>query len=150
MAEKEDFHITLLKYGRERVNGSEPVYYPDAKAYVKSKHPELSDMSFRNAFTVAFVASELPEDGQRHQAMALRLESYFQLLEYEELQEARKSSRNALRVAIGAICISGGLAIASILLSLGVIPSSNVVTIEEAQVIEIEGFIERQNAELER
>jgi len=48
----------------------------------------------------------------------LSLEGYFHLLEHDELQEARKSSRDALRVAKAAIVISGGLALVSVYLQL--------------------------------
>ena len=48
----------------------------------------------------------------------LSMEGYFHLLEHEELNEARRSSRNALRVAIAALVISGILSAVSIFVQL--------------------------------
>jgi len=117
----EDLYIELLRYGKKHlVDG---VTMPDTLAHLRELQPEsllvqnpgdFINAAFSSAFNpIASTGGEL--DSRRY---LLNMEGYFNLLEHDELQEARKSSRNALWVAIGAIVISGTLAAVSVYLQL--------------------------------
>jgi len=98
----EDIYIDLLRYGSEHlVDG---VTIPEVMAHVREFQPESrlveSENSFKSTFTHVF--HPIWETDR----YVLSMDGYFNLLEYDELQEARQSSRNALRVAVWAIAIS--------------------------------------------
>ena len=68
--------------------------------------------AFAYDFRVAQVFEQMV--GYQGFLFSFKMEGYFHLLEHEELNEARQSSRNAMWIAIAAVTISGLLSVASI------------------------------------
>ena len=112
----EDIYIELLRYGKEHL--ADGVTFGETRSYLQELRPEAhlvqSDRELYDTFNELF--NNMSSQGSDR--YGLSMEGYFHLLDHDELQEARKSSRNALRVAIGAIIISAILAAASIALQL--------------------------------
>lgn len=65
-------------------------------------------------------------------------------LEYQELQEARQSSKTAKKLAIGAIIISSLLALSSIVISIYQLCHPATIRIEQKQVCEIATWLKSQ------
>tara|TARA_B100001971_G_C17931897_1_gene403147 strand:- start:161 stop:556 length:396 start_codon:yes stop_codon:yes gene_type:complete len=112
--------IKLLRYGRDKLNEGVGVDRQDAFIYFRDGEPETQrpadDTTFLHLFQSSFESY-----GEKYW---LSTEAYFSLLDYEELQEARASSRDAqtsskkaLRMAIAALVISSVLALTSIVVS---------------------------------
>ena len=127
---KDDFYITTLKYGRNALAKSEGVNYNEVRDHVRSIHPKLNDEAFSRIFWSAFEAlqdfgTSSDDRIKNNTPHTLNLEAYFHLLEHEELEEARTSSRRALRVATWAIGIAIATAVVSTFIQLTV--PTNVV-----------------------
>lgn len=120
MENLEDLYITLLRYGRDHLENG--VTYTEVRAHLEKNgfnfrdNNNYKDKHLRRLFPSLFFSPgsspnapvdhdpimDHSEGVRRH----LRTEAYFQLLEYEELNEARASSRKAHWTAIFAIIIS--------------------------------------------
>ena len=77
-----------------------------------------------------------PSNGDGYTMYYLSTDAYFQLLEYEELHEARESAKEARKIAIASIIISAFLAIGAICVSLK--PAQ--IKLTESQIQEIKGL----------
>ena len=108
MASKDDFYITALKYARQKTRETGQVDFNTALRHVHSNHDEINEDAVRDVCNYALRG--LPSGG-----WAMALEAYFQLLEHEELQEARQASSRALIVAIAAFFVSSAAVITSAL-----------------------------------
>lgn len=115
----DDLYIDLPRYGRE--NLADGVTREDTLAHLRKLHPEAglveSENRFTNTFFQVFQLIAGSDSGSGIQRYTLSMEGYFNLLEHEELNQARQSSQNALWVAVAAITISGLLSVASVLQS---------------------------------
>ena len=117
---KDDVYIAILKYAKDNLDNG--ATFTDVKKYLKQLGYSFEPQPFQDLFSRVF------SDPSGHnyvmplnvniQKFIMGIEAYFQLLEYEELKEARQSSKNAMWIAIVAIIISAGLAFASIILGL--------------------------------
>ncbi len=118
----EDLYIVLIRYGRENLETG--VSFDETIEFLKTKGAEFSKAHLRRIFPAAFLkpsdspgspsdCDPIPEHGESVKRF-LRIQSYFHLLEYEELQEARQQAKSARSLAITAIFISAFLALASI------------------------------------
>ncbi len=112
---KDDFYITTLKYMRETTVAGAPLDVDAAVDHVKKINPDAPDNMIRSAYS----------ETRNQNSNGISVNAYFQVLEYEELQQARKaaqdandSSIKAFRLAFGALVVSSALAIASIYLNL--------------------------------
>ena len=105
--------------------------------FLRENFPQLSEETFNYFFHD--VTSMLQHHGAKDLPEKYRLSSdaYFQLLEHEELEEARASSRQALHVAIGAICISIFTALASIGVQIYQLRTPADVVVSDQQVEQI-------------
>lgn len=112
---KNDIYIESLKYGKEKLANFEDFTRDELRKYLIDKGYSLSqkspthiidfkDAAFESLFGRVFAFSKNPDTG--NQRFWLNLEGYFQLLEHEELKDARKSSNRAMIVSIVAIIIS--------------------------------------------
>lgn len=105
---KDNNYIKLLKWGREKgkVNEQELI----------DKLNEFNMPSGRGGYQHAlnpFVQSIFFREGDKH---LLTFEAVFELNEHERLEEARKSSRIAMWIAIGAMIITVGVSLWQIML----------------------------------
>ena len=100
-----------------------------------NEFPEVDNRAIRHH--CIFSLYELAGEGH-----VLTDEAYFALLEHQELQEARTSSRRALCVAIVAIMLTMGVAGASFLVPMMYPPT---MEIDGAQVTDFKRFIEAQD-----
>ena len=116
----DDLYIEMLRYGREHLGHG--VTIADTRTHLRKLHSgaELveSETRFGNTFGETFLPIAGADNPSGIQMYSLKMEGYFNLLEHEELNEARRSSRNALRVAIAALVISGILSAVSIFVQL--------------------------------
>jgi len=111
---KEDFFIVLLKYAREQARNNS-LDMGDVLNYISNLYPEVGNDALGRA------CNEVIDQLNNAGSYALRMGAYFQLLDYEELQEARqatlaatKSAKQALDMAKWALLISAILAATSI------------------------------------
>ena len=111
MAKKDDVYITLLKYARKETREKGQIDLDKALKYLYLEHPKVNEGAIKNFCHQALRG--LP-DG----TFALQPGAYFQLLEHEELQEARQASHKALIVAILAVLVSSGAVITSAVASI--------------------------------
>jgi hypothetical protein len=113
---KRDLYISLLHFGREQLE--HPVTMAEARAHLRATNVGeefvLNDIWFGDLFDDAFYRVSSYNEAR----WALKMESYFQLLEYEELHEARQSSFRATMLAIVAIFISSAIGVISVVLAL--------------------------------
>ena len=164
MMKKDDFYITFLNYARDQLLvGDGTVKYSAVLEHVRSVHSEVNERAFKRTFLQAVESIvhlgrtlRVDDDLDVHQ-LVLTLEAYFHLLEHQELQEARQASqvanrnaKNAVNVAVGAIVVSIVVAITSIAFNVFQMFSSDVVTVDEAQVANIQEFIRSENDRLTR
>ena len=124
--EKTDAYISLLRFGRDHLEGG--VQQNEIITHIEELGHKLGANHMLN------LSHELFDyhDGY----FVLSLDAYFQLLEYEELSEARKASTEAKRLAIAAIAISIVLAVFAIGLQQW---GTSQVNLSEAQV---ESFVD--------
>ena len=125
MKKKEDLFIEILKYGKE--NFENGVSFKELSEFIAKKEYPISDVLLVKHFQETF---EITDDegkqygGDKHILEnanlkgRLSIESYFRLIEYEELKEARETSQNAMTRSSIAIGISILAMIISSLLSL--------------------------------
>ena len=92
---KPNIHVQVLEFGRDN-----PGFTIEQ---VKERFPEDYEWIHRQINFNGVFQSDSPDSDCRY---FLSFQDSFRLLEHKELQEARQSSRNALRVAIAAIVIS--------------------------------------------
>ena len=104
MAKTDDPYITFLKYAREKMREGEPPHFTGAFDHVRDLHPEFKQDAFQNLFFQS-IEPVADQEGVRASYRSrienkivhvINMESYFNLLEHEELQEARESSAKAL------------------------------------------------------
>lgn len=113
MSKKDNLYITMLRYGRERMESGESVKsISEMSEYLRGEGHEFHKSQLDNIFVDAFQRFTVKTGGSTQ--YTLTMGSYFNLLEHEELQEARQSSADAKRMAFWAIIISGALAAGSI------------------------------------
>ena len=117
---EDDLYIAVLRYGKEHLG--EYTTPEDLFEVMKArgiKSPYLSSIEyFQRLFWESFEGLEAPTAAYLDRSnWVLNVDSYFRLLEYEELNEARRSSKLALRWAISAMALSAVLALASIIIS---------------------------------
>jgi len=115
----DDLYIALLRYGKDHLGESTT---PKALFKVMNDRgfasPYLSSQQqFALLFSESFEALRTP-GASDNSDWVFKGAAYFRLLEYEELNEARSSSKRALYVAIAALVVSGVLALASIYFSI--------------------------------
>ena len=105
MFEKDDFVIKMLKYGAEDLSsGGDGITVNDLKEKLEKDGYSFKEPkgNFKLGYILKHAFKQLRSDGKH----CLQIESYFNLLEYIELKEARQSSKRAMWAAIIAIALS--------------------------------------------
>ena len=109
MKQKDDLYIALLKYGEDKLEKG--VIFSDIKQYLEKNQYSISDERLRRLFTDTYEPFD-PKDNkgwdniEDDSTLTLSLESKFRLIDYQELQNANRSSRKATYWAAGAMAIS--------------------------------------------
>jgi hypothetical protein len=106
-AKDDDFYISLLRYGKQNILS--PLKSEDIHSHISSLDPELEIDHINLMISKMFDVKRKGGDYE----YVLSLDSYFHLLEHDELYEARRSSRNATYFAAFAIIISIASIVAS-------------------------------------
>ena len=112
---KDDPYIIFLKYARKMMREGKTPHFTEAFDYVHDVNLELKQDAFQNIFFQAMepvadqegVAASYADRIKNKILYVLNMESYFHLLEHEELREARLASRTAAILALFAMVISG-------------------------------------------
>ena len=142
MKRKDDPYITFLKYAREKMREGKPPHFTEVYHHVYGLHPELRQDAFQNIFFQAMdnvagqegIGASYESRIKNKLRHILTLESYFQLLEHEELEQARLSSTKALGVATWALTA----AVVAMVITLLVAAASFIVPIFDPTTVEIE------------
>jgi hypothetical protein len=110
MCKKEDLYIKILSYGRANIG--KPIKYSDLKQHLDVEGYDDDEFAVIQFFNALFINKRFPDgnppgkippdDGEYF----LEHSGYFNLLEHDELLEARKSSFHAKVIAFIAIGIS--------------------------------------------
>lgn len=107
---KEDLYIAVLKYGKENIG--KPFLFAELEAHLKGIGYVYDEFALRQFFAALFISLDSPTGNNQNQPIDnnhkffLEHTGYFNLLEYQELDSARKSSLQATYFAIIAIFIS--------------------------------------------
>jgi len=114
MKQEEDLYIEILKHGKEKIENG--VSFNELFDFINSKHSWVTRVFLVMHFQEIFEVTD--DDEQRYSGNKhilgecadmkgrLSLESYFKLIEYEELKEARETSQSAMTRSTIAISIS--------------------------------------------
>jgi len=106
--------------------------------YLKSRGFDVPNGNFLNTIFLDVFGTQFMKDRHLPEPAYLNSDAYFKLLDYEELKQARKSSKEAKTMAFWAICISGFLALFSIGLSFYQIKTqTNEIYISQEQFEEL-------------
>ncbi|MCH7736125.1 MAG: hypothetical protein IH872_01870 [Chloroflexi bacterium] len=145
---EDDFYITFLKFASETVSvGDGTINYAKVFEHVHGIHDGISEPAFKRIFlqsvvTIIFQGRETrDEDIENDTPLVLTTDAYFQLLEHQELQEARKASSMARNLALVAIAVAAASVILSVILPVYV---NNDAVIDAAQY---QGIIDAIQAE---
>ncbi|NQT61664.1 MAG: hypothetical protein HQ556_01790 [Candidatus Marinimicrobia bacterium] len=98
MKSDSDIYINILKYGRDNPGFT----FNDISGHFPTKGQLIWNEMKNSRLFLPIESGEDILDGE----LALSFEDRFRLLEYEELQEARQSSRRAMYIAIGSLLLS--------------------------------------------
>ena len=130
----EDVVITLLRIGKQCLHDG--ITYSDVKTRMEESGLDYEPTLLRYLFLKMFEPLPIGYSGNdnhrttRDIPHGLRVDGYFNLLEHDELNEARQSSRRATYFAAFAILIS----VVSIIISM---ISTDTVRLDDQQVREI-------------
>ena len=123
MKDKQNIFLDGLEYGEELLNKGEPITFNKIVNHLKDKGYKIESKSeeallkdFARENFYIYVSGE--EETWKNYESNLNAEGYFKLLDYKELNEARKSSTQARKYAILAILVSIFASIISIYVSL--------------------------------
>jgi len=135
VSNKDNLYIAMLKYGRTKLDAG--VSYDEMSVYLKEKGYSTSGMNifFNDSFCRLNDVNKVYDDYGASEKCFLRAEGYFNLLEYEELNEARASSRKATRIALAAIVLSIATALISIGFSINQVNSPTRIDPSQLELI---------------
>ena len=95
---EDDFYITTLKYIRKQTLNQSTVDHPETLRYVLDECPTATEPMITRIYN-----HSVHDHGHWS---TMTPDAYFQLMEYEELHQARESSKTALLFAILALVVS--------------------------------------------
>ena len=136
---RDNLHMAILKYGGDKYD--EGVKFSDLKNHIDTQRYPVSELRLKNLFFDSYETLH-PEDKKDYNQQfaddvqcALRIDSTFRLIDYEELQHANRSSKKATYWASAALAVSVISSIISIYYSHQ--QMSTPTTIDPNQVAEI-------------
>lgn len=139
---KDDIIVEILKYGKTKKPGKEQGFtLDDITNYLKSLGfiMDLEEITTLNVIIERCFRINIPSTGQ----YVMTAEGYFTLLEYQELHEARESSKSANNWAIIALTVSIIATLSSIGFSIKQI--NTPTEIKQNQIDQIIQVIKKQN-----
>ncbi len=111
MSEKDDLHIAILKYGKDRLEKG--ITFRELYDYIKEKGYEVSEYTIKSCMGSSYETLEqkyrplgFSDFGKKEIKFTLTIESTFRLIEYEEFKSANKNALSATRFATSAIFVS--------------------------------------------
>ena len=110
LRKKDDLYIALLRYGKTHLDRGSTLTIDDAKKFLEDGGYKFEVEYFPHLFPELFEQTS-PQDMGQSAALGdpdphtLSVSGYFQLLEHDELAQARRSSLIATYIAITAIII---------------------------------------------
>ncbi len=141
--EEKDIYIEAIKFGKERLQKKLITRTQDLDEHLKSKGFHVPGGDFLNGiFLDVFGTQFMRNKNFPSEPSYLNSDAYFKWLDYEELKQARKSSEQAKKMAIWAICISGIFAFISIVLTITQMTYATKVYLDENQYNEIKNSLE--------
>ena len=109
MSEK-NLYIDMIEFGKDKINDG--VTFDELEAHLKTKKYNIDRHRLSLYFFSTYDSVDAKDRGSSDKMCkpgvrsSLTIESSFRLLEYSELQEARRSSKVAMWTAISAIILS--------------------------------------------
>lgn len=136
-APEEDLYIAMLRYGKE--NLTKQVIPAVTKQFLEQQGHEFTEGHFMRLFFEAFEPSGAsPSTIQLSFAQGtphvLTQAAYFNLIEHDQLADARDSSRRAMKMAIAAIAVSALFAFVSVGLQ---VIDTNIVRLDGDQLAKL-------------
>lgn len=136
--QRENIYIAAIQYGKEKLSKKETTIKEDLREFLTLQGYNIpNDLFLDNLFLDTFGTQMMRNKGWAHEKSYLNSDSYFKLLDHEELRHAEESSREAKKWAVIAIVISAFLALFSILLSWYEITHPTEIYINETQFEEL-------------
>ena len=139
MKNKEDLYIAVLKFGKANIG--KPFKFPALEKHLKDEGYEYEEFALRQFFAALFISLESPHGNDQNapigpnQTFFLEQSGYFHLLEFQELESARKSSLQATYFAIIAIFISVASTCISIYYSNKQLNNSTTINIDQFEAL---------------
>ena len=104
---KRNIYIDTIKYAEDQLQLKKMTRIKDLKEFLESKQYQVPNSNFLSALFLDVFGTQNMRNGSFTQDPGyLNSDSYFKLLEFEELQHARKSSMQAQENATKAIRLS--------------------------------------------
>lgn len=132
-----NIYLDALEYGEKQLIKRQAITPKKLKKYLESEGYKFStDAEKQLLRDVSHDGFHIYVGDPANRKYFLNTEGYFKLLEYRELSDARKSSKEARTYAIAAILISIATLIASIYFSIRVLEQKIVIDDKQFGVIE--------------
>jgi len=120
MKKEKNLYIAIIRFGEDKLEKG--VFFADLKKHLKSTGYDVEESYLIRLYSDAYDHTDSSNDSGHRWTDKIKhnvrcvpsSESYFRLLEYKELKEARESSTKAYRLAFAAMVISGVLALTSV------------------------------------
>lgn len=137
MKKAKNIYLDALEYGEKQLIKKQQIEKKDLKKHLEDKGYRFSTREERRLLNdLGREAFHIYVGDPSNRKYYLNIEGYFKLLEYRELGDARKSSKEARTYAIVAILISIATFIASIYFSIRVLEQKIVIDDKQFGVIE--------------
>lgn len=134
MAKKNHVYIELINFVKEKTTETGVITFDECNNFLKGNYSELTNRSKQDLIGDVTARVQTPH-GERGGAekRRLKIESYFHLLEHEVLEEARASSKTALRYATFALIVSIVVGAFSIFFQIYQLNTTSEVRIDASQ-----------------
>jgi len=137
---QKNIYLNALEFGEKLLNKGETVTFNKLQEHLKKRgyvfETQAEEQLLRDLAREAFHIYVSDGDKWKEEPSYLNVEGYFKLLEYRELNEARKSSREARRYAIFAIVLSIFTLVVSIYFSYKELNNETIINSKQFEVIE--------------
>ncbi len=139
MKTNDDLYIAVLQFGKDNIG--KPFKFPELEKHLKDNGYEYEEFALRQFFAALYISLESPGGNNQNapinpnQTFFLEQSGYFHLLEFHELQSARKSSIQATYFAIVAILISILSTVISIYYSNKQLNNPTTINIEQFEAL---------------
>ncbi|MBL4613442.1 MAG: hypothetical protein JKY27_01005 [Magnetovibrio sp.] len=138
MKKKDDAYIGLIKFIKTETEQTGLIDFSKAKKFMTTQYQGFNEHAAEEMLRQITLRASQTGGGSMY---VLSSQAYFHLLEYEELEQARSSSKTALWFATAALAVSITVGAVSITLQLLQNSTPPNVIIDASQVEQIKGLV---------